>query len=56
MNFITTELFVNLNGHELTDADDACVTTWLALAAGTLDEARLAEWLRDKTEVQWIAR
>ena len=51
VSFITTELFLNLNGRELIAADDACVTTWLALAAGTLDEARLAEWLRDKTEV-----
>lgn len=47
--FVAVELFLSLNDLEL-GADDAnCVLTMLALAAGTLDEAAFAVWLRTHT-------
>ena len=48
--FVAVELFLLLNNHQL-EADDAdCVLTMLAVAAGTLDEAAFAQWLRDRTQ------
>lgn len=44
--FVVTELFLQLNGYELTADDGHCVITMLALAAGDLDEQGLAAWLR----------
>lgn len=44
--FVTTELFLELNGHTLDAADADCVVTILALAAGELDEAAFADWIR----------
>ncbi len=44
---IATELFLALNGHELVAGDADCVLTVLALAAGELDEAEFAGWLRE---------
>ncbi len=44
--FVATELFAVLNGQELVADDEACVLTMLAVAAGTLDEAGFAQWLR----------
>lgn len=44
--FVAIELFLQLNGHELTADDSACVLTMLALAAGDLSEDALADWLR----------
>ena len=43
---IVTELFLALNGFELVVGDVECVVTILALAAGDLDEAEFAAWLR----------
>jgi death-on-curing protein len=43
---IATELFLALNGLELEAGDAECVLTILALAAGELDEAEFAGWLR----------
>lgn len=43
---IATELFLVLNGHELVAGDADCVLTILALAAGELEEAEFAAWLR----------
>ncbi|TRZ90657.1 MAG: type II toxin-antitoxin system death-on-curing family toxin [Rhodocyclaceae bacterium] len=43
---IATELFLVLNGYELVAGDANCVLTVLALAAGELDEAEFAGWLR----------
>jgi death-on-curing protein len=43
---IATELFLTLNGYELMVDDAECVVTILALAAGELDEAEFAAWLR----------
>lgn len=43
---IALELFLALNGYGLVADDTECVLTILALAAGTLDEAGLADWIR----------
>jgi death-on-curing protein len=45
--FVAVELFLELNGLTLQADDAACVGTMLSLAAGELDEAAFAAWLRD---------
>jgi death on curing protein len=45
--FVAVELFLALNGHSLTAGDADCVMTMLALAAGDLEEAAFAAWLRE---------
>lgn len=47
---IATELFLALNGFDLVVDDAECVVTILALAAGDLDEAEFAGWLRAHLE------
>lgn len=44
--FVATELFLNLNGYELTADDADCVLTMLSVAAGDLIEDAFAAWLR----------
>jgi death-on-curing protein len=44
--FVAVELGLVLNGSELTADDVDCTLTMLALAAGDLDEAPCAEWIR----------
>ena len=44
--FVAAELFLALNGQTLDANDSDCVTHMLALAAGDLDEASFAAWLR----------
>ena len=44
--FVAVELFLLLNGWELTAPDTDCVLTMLAVAAGTLDESAYADWIR----------
>jgi len=44
--FVCTELFLALNGSALNASDVDCVMTMLAVAAGELDEAEFAAWLR----------
>ena len=44
--FVALELFLELNGHELVADDVSCVLTMLAVAAGEIDEAALATWIR----------
>jgi len=48
--FVAVELFLALNGHELPADDADCVLTMLAVAAGTLDEAAFAQWLREHVQ------
>ena len=48
--FVAVELFLLLNDHELQAEDADCVLTMLAVAAGTLDEAAFAQWLREHTQ------
>jgi death-on-curing protein len=49
---VVAELFLELNGLELTASDPACVATFLALAAGELNERELATWIRDNSRGQ----
>lgn len=44
--FVAVELFLLLNEQELVAEDADCVLTMLAVAAGSLDEAAFAAWLR----------
>ncbi len=44
--FVAVELFLALNGLELTADDAACVLTMLAVAAGDLPEDDFAAWIR----------
>ena len=44
--FIATELFLVLNGFELTADDAACVLTMLAVASGDMSEDTFAAWIR----------
>ena len=44
--FVAAELFLAINGRVLDTDDSDCVTHMLALAAGDLDEASFAAWLR----------
>lgn len=46
--FVAMEVFLDLNGLELEATDEDCVFATLRLAAGQLDEAGLAEWIRDR--------
>jgi death on curing protein len=44
-SLVVAELFLVLNGFELTATDAECVTTFLQLAAGDLAEEQLADWI-----------
>jgi death-on-curing protein len=44
--FVAVELFLALNGHELAAPDADCVITMLRVAAGDIDEADFAGWVR----------
>lgn len=48
--FVAVELFLWINGVELAADDQDCVMTMLAVAAGTLEEAAFADWLRAHTQ------
>ncbi len=39
------ELFLQLNGLDLSATDAECVTTFLRLAAGDLTEDQIADWI-----------
>ena len=47
--FVAVELFLALNGYQLQANDTDCVMTMLALAAGGLEEADFAAWLRQNS-------
>lgn len=49
---VAVELFLTLNGAVLAADDGECVVTLLAVAAGTLDEAAFAQWLRGHTQAR----
>jgi len=49
-SFVACETFLNLNGIDLTAADQEALTTWISLAEGAITEAELAQWLRDNSE------
>jgi death-on-curing protein len=44
--FVALELFLALNGFELTADDAQCVLVILSVAAGSFSESELAEWIR----------
>jgi death on curing protein len=46
--FIAMELFLWLNGFELTAGDAECVLVTLSIASSEWDEATLAAWLRER--------
>jgi death-on-curing protein len=45
--FVAMETFLVLNGFELLASDEECVLKTLGLAAGEIDEASFAQWIRD---------
>jgi death on curing protein len=44
--FLATGLFLHLNGHRLSVSQLDATLTMIAVAAGEMDEARFAAWLR----------
>jgi death-on-curing protein len=48
--FVAVELFLAINGFELTATDADCVLTMLAVAAGELSEDDFAAWIRAHAE------
>ena len=46
--FVVMAVFLGLNGHDLRTSESDVVTTIVALAAGNVDEAELAEWVRGR--------
>ncbi|WAC47633.1 type II toxin-antitoxin system death-on-curing family toxin [Asticcacaulis sp. SL142] len=44
--FVSVELFLLLNGFELTADDAVCVLTMLNVASGDITEADFADWIR----------
>lgn len=44
--FVAVELFLLLNDYELLATDVDCVMTMLAVAAGEIEEAEFAAWIR----------
>jgi death on curing protein len=49
MSLVVAELFLALNGIELTASDDDCVLVFLRLAAGDLPEDVLAAWIESNS-------
>lgn len=49
---VAMELFLELNGKTLEASDTDCVLTVWQLAAGELDEASLADWIRKHSRVR----
>ena len=49
-SFLSIGLFLSLNGWRLRADQVDAIQTMLALAAGTLDEAGLAEWIRNHSQ------
>lgn len=47
--FVAVELFLVLNAFDLVANDVNCTLTMLAVAAGDMDEAALAAWIRENT-------
>ena len=48
--FVAVELFLDLNGYELTATDADCVLTMLALASSEIDVAAFAKWIRSNSK------
>ena len=50
MAFLALATFLGINDHEVIATDAEVVTVMLALAAGSLTERRLADWIREHLE------
>ena len=50
--FTATELFLALNGQELSADDPSCVVTMLRFAEGSLSEKEFEDWIRANTKHQ----
>ena len=48
--FLAVGLFLRLNGHRLIASQADATVTMLSVAAGEIDEAEFAQWLRTYTE------
>ncbi len=48
---VAAELFLALNGFELQASDEECVLITLSLAAGELNETKLAAWIERKLKL-----
>nr|WP_255692345.1 type II toxin-antitoxin system death-on-curing family toxin [Luteimonas sp. XNQY3] len=48
-SLVAALLFLHLNGFDLDASQADRYLTWMALAAGELDEVALARWLRERT-------
>ncbi len=46
--WVLARLFLRLNGHRIAFSPDAAIAAALALAAGDLSEAELAQWFRER--------
>ena len=44
---VVSELFLALNGHELSAEDGACVVAFLRLASGDMQQVELEAWFRE---------
>ena len=47
--FVAAEVFLDLNGMTVTASDEQCVLTMVRLAAGEMEEADYAAWLRENS-------
>jgi len=45
--YVACELFLAANGYDLSASDEECLAMMLGLAAGEVDEAEFAAWLRE---------
>ena len=48
--FVALELFLALNGYDLSATDADCVLTMVSVAAGELEEAAFAQWVRSHSQ------
>ena len=49
-SFVATLLFLRANGQDIRASQEERYLTWIALAAGELDESTLAAWLRERLQ------
>ncbi|ABD71113.1 Death-on-curing protein [Rhodoferax ferrireducens T118] len=50
--FVALELFLALNGYDLTATDADCVLIMLSVAAGDIEEAAFAQWIRQHVQAR----
>lgn len=50
--FVALELFLALNGYDLTATDADCVLIILSVAAGDIEEAAFAQWIRQHVQAR----